>query len=148
MRTFCLTILFTLATERSSADAVCNGDPATFLLGSNLLVVITWSVTALSTKLFFQLNDCTVEHGATATMVVKKGCYASTLDAVPDATHQGFGYQVFKGEGETDADQNISGTVHICETGQCQTPDACPSTGDDEFYGYTKSSTVSSVSMG
>ena len=112
-----------------------NGDGATFLLGNEMPVALTWAVTGLS-SLSFKLKECTVQHGATAIMVVKKGCYASTLDAVPDATNHGFSYQVFKGVGETDVNQRITCTVHICETGQCSTPTICPATGDDKFYGY------------
>ena len=72
-----------------------------FLLGSNLSVAMTWSVTRLSTKLSCKIEDCAVQHGATAVMVVKKGWHSSTLDVVSDRTYQAFAFPVFKGLRET-----------------------------------------------
>ena len=113
-----------------------NGEPTAFLFESTLPVAITWRVAALSTKLSFKLDECTVQHGATAIMIVKESCYSSTLDLVPDGTNQGFAYPGFKGVGETDANQKIACTVSICEGGQSHTPMSCPVYGDDEFYNY------------
>lgn len=115
-----------------------DGNAATLLLGNNLQVALTWSVTALSTKLSFQLSDCTVEHGTTAIMLVKGGCYASTLDVKPEENNQAFSYPVFKGVGENDVNQKITCSVIICEVGQCKptVSQECPETGDDYFYKY------------
>lgn len=115
-----------------------DGAAASFLLGSNLPVAIRWSVTALAAKLSFQITDCTVEHGATAIMVAKGGCYASILNVVSDGTDQAFSFPVFKGTGETDANQQITCQVAICEVGQCSAPLSCPADGDDKFYNYSK----------
>ena len=119
-----------------------NDETPVFLLGSNMPVVITWSVTALS-KLQFYLNTCTVTHGTTTIMVVKEGCYSENLGVVAIKSHnqaeQGFSYQIFKGVGETDPKQTITCSVNIFEIGQCKNPTAnsqCPATGDDAFYAY------------
>ena len=120
------------------AMSLNNGDATDFILGNNLPVEITWSVTALSGKLSFKIKDCTVEHGATAVMVVKEGCYSSTLDVVADGTYQAFSYPVFKGVGQTALDQTIACTVSICEVAQMTAPLSCPTAGDDIFYNYIK----------
>lgn len=112
-----------------------NGEPTAFLLGANLPVAITWSVSGLP-SLTFNLQQCTVTHGSAIIPVVKGGCFASVLDVVPTATKQGFAYQVFKGVGQTDADQTIECTISICEVDECQAPTTCPTTGDDHFFGY------------
>ena len=116
------------------AMSLNNGAPADFILGSNLPVDITWSVTALS-DLSFKLKECKVQHGGTGIMIVKDSCFASTLDVVPTGNKQGFSYQVFKAKEETDLNQMIECTVQICEVGQCATLTACPAYGDDQFYG-------------
>ena len=119
-----------------------NGDTAVFFLGNNLPVAITWSVTAVSTLQFY-LDQCSIIHGTTTIMVVKDGCYAENLGVVPtkstNQAQQGFSYQIFKGAGETDPNQNIKCSINICEVGHCQNPTAniqCPATGDDAYYGY------------
>lgn len=115
-----------------------NGDAAIFLLGNNMPVVVTWSVTGLST-LTFTLDECTVEHGTTNVMVVKGGCFANIFDVVPNSDKQGFSYRVFKGVGETAPNQHIRCKVNVCEVGQCKNPTTntqCPASGDDFFYNY------------
>lgn len=116
-----------------------NGDPTAFLLGSTLPVAIEWSVTALSTKLSFQIAACTVTHGTTAIMVAKGGCYADKLDVQPEENNQAFTYPVFKGTGETAPEQTIACSIAICEVGQCSPTryGDCPESGDDQFYEYT-----------
>ena len=65
-----------------------NGESANFLLRDNLPFAITWSVTGLP-SLTFHLQQCTVQHGSTIVLIVKGGCFASTLDVVSTATKQG-----------------------------------------------------------
>ena len=112
-----------------------NGEPANFLLGQDLAVEISWSVTALST-VTFHIDECTVSHGTTNVAIVKQGCYSETLDVTLNANRQGLSYQVFKGFGETEEAQKIKCSVHICEGEQCQHSGQCPATGDDTYYGY------------
>lgn len=119
-----------------------NGGSPAFLLGSNMPVAITWSVTALS-NLQFYLETCTVIHGTTTIKVVKDGCYSATLgvEATTPVTsaEKGFSYQIFKGVGETDPAQTIRCSVNLCEVGKCNNPTAdnqCPAAGDDATYGY------------
>ena len=115
-----------------------NGEPTAFLLGSNLPVAITWSVTALSMKLSFQITNCTVVHGSIAIMVAKSGCYAEALDVEPEENNQTFTYPAFKTAGETDPSQMITCAINICEVGLCESTrwGDCPKSGDDEFYNY------------
>ena len=117
-----------------------NGEGAAFMLGTVMPVAITWSVTGLS-KLTFNIQECTVQHGTTIVMLIKGGCYSATLSVNPEDAdaRQAFTYQVFKGAGETDPNQMITCKVNICESGKCINPTAnsqCPSAGDDQHYGY------------
>ena len=119
-----------------------NDESPVFLLGSNMPVAITWSVTALS-NLQFYIDTCTVTHGTTNIIVVKKGCYSETLgvEAIrsDNQAEQAFSYQIFKGVGETDPAQTIKCSINICEAGNCKNPTAdiqCPATPDDQYYGY------------
>ena len=125
-----------------------NGDATDFMLGFNLPVAITWSVTALAEKLSFAITDCTVEHGTTAIMVAKGGCYADKLDVQPEENNQAFTYPVFKGVGETVPEQTITCSIKICDCksagdcnylGLCKSTNwrDCPKSGDDQFYEYT-----------
>ena len=115
-----------------------NGDSQDFMLGNDMHVGITWSVTGLS-SLTFNIKECAVQHGTTIVMIVKGGCYSDALSVSPDDTKQAFSYQVFKGAGETDPHQMISCKVNICESGKCNNPTAnnqCPANGDEKHYGY------------
>ena len=119
-----------------------NDESPVLMLGAQMPVAITWSVTAVS-MLQFYLNTCTVSHGTATIAVVKEGCYAEKLGVAAIKTdslaEQGFSYQIFKGVGQTEATQRIKCSINICEVGQCNNPtanDQCPATGDDAFYLY------------
>ena len=112
-----------------------NGDPASFLLGNDLAVEISWAETALST-VTFHIDECTVTHGTTNIVIVKEGCYSETLDETLNANKQGLSYPVFKGAGETEETQMIKCSVKICKKDQCKHSGQCPATGDDIYYGY------------
>ena len=135
-------ILDTYAGTGSLADGfqmvLNNGEDPSFILGSNVQLAITWTVSNIATLTFF-LDHCTVTHGTTEISVVKGGCYAAELDVKHETTLQAFSFMVFKGVGETTSTQTIECTVNICAMDQCQIPtvDQCPSDGDDSFYGFT-----------
>ena len=112
-----------------------NGEPTSFFLGSELPVEIIWSVTGLST-VTFQLQTCTVQHGATNIKIVNQGCYSEVLDVVLNSNKQGFSYRVFKGVGESSPNQMITCSVHICEVNQCKQSAQCPAAENDAHYGY------------
>ena len=97
-------------------------EPASFLLGNDLAVEISWAVTALST-ITFHIDECTVNHGLINVMIVKQGCYSETLDVRFNANRQGLSYQVFKAVGETAETQKIKCSVKLCEKDQCQHSD-------------------------
>lgn len=125
------------------AMSLNNGEGTAFMLGNNLAVAISWSVTAVQ-ELTFYIDQCTVEHGTTIIPIVKGGCFAKTLNVVEDANLQGFNYPIFKGVGETAPEQTIKCTVNVCKMGECDNPPYtadCPgahqdATGDDRHYNF------------
>lgn len=121
------------------AMSLNNGEGTEFMLGNNLAVAISWSVTAVQ-ALTFYIDQCTVEHGTTIIPIVKSGCYSGALNVVEDDNLQGFNFPIFKGNGETDPAQTIRCTINLCESGNCAYPQYtadCPATGDDVYYKYT-----------
>ena len=114
------------------------------MLGKNLSIAVSWSVTAVQ-ALTFYIDQCTVEHGTTIIPIVKDGCYSGALNVVQDDNLQGFNFPIFKGNGETDPAQTIRCTVNLCESGKCADPQYtkdCPgtgldATGDDVFYKFS-----------
>ena len=71
------------------------------MLGKNLSIAVSWSVTAVQ-ALTFYIDQCTVEHGTTIIPIVKDSCYSGALNVVQNDNLQGFNFPIFKGNGETE----------------------------------------------